>query len=326
MSGKMQWSKDTDGMAHPDESMLLAYTRQQSLDGSWSAVQQHVNDCKHCLRRCNEYKQISTGITETLAYFQRTQLYPSLADDVFEFIHNPAAAQLARQQRQTARRQRKRASGVSRAKWQPVRMMRLVSVVSVAVLAILFMTVGGGLLLNGLAFQAMNNQGRGNTITIAGQSNKARPTGIVWTPQATGPTRVTEPATPTSTSTPISTPSATATATSVTPQPLFAICSSSPFRLLICGSNLVAGNTVTVTVDIPGRASVPQRETTVDAQGKIKVSWYINICDIAQVTVHLHDQKVPLNISQVLQLQTSNTKYCIIVNPTPAVTTNQFIP
>src|SRR5207248_5917418 len=97
MSERMRWSRGSGGMEHPDDTMLLAYTRQQSLDEGWPSIHQHIDTCKDCQQRCIEYAKISAELTETLEHFQRNQYYPSLTES--EFIHNPAAVRLVRKQR-----------------------------------------------------------------------------------------------------------------------------------------------------------------------------------------------------------------------------------
>src|SRR5437660_5745075 len=99
MSGQMRRSGGSGGMEHPDDSILLAYTRQQVLDEDWSSIHQHIGTCKECDQRCMEYAKISAELSETLEHFQRNQSYPPLTESVFEFIHNPAAVRLARQLR-----------------------------------------------------------------------------------------------------------------------------------------------------------------------------------------------------------------------------------
>src|SRR2546423_14283757 len=58
-----------------------------------------------------EYEKISEELSEPLEHFQRNQSYPPLTESVFEFIHNPAAVRLARQQREQERRKRYPARG-----------------------------------------------------------------------------------------------------------------------------------------------------------------------------------------------------------------------
>src|SRR2546421_7266261 len=97
MSGQTWWSGSAGEMEHPDDSTLLAYTNQQYLDEGRSSIHQHIDVCKKCHQRCNEYAKISAELTETLEHFQRNQYYPSLTES--EFIHNPAAVRLVRKQR-----------------------------------------------------------------------------------------------------------------------------------------------------------------------------------------------------------------------------------
>src|SRR5258708_864653 len=51
MSGQTQLQEDVGAMAHSDDSVLLAYIRQQSLGASWSHIDQHISGCPHCRQR-----------------------------------------------------------------------------------------------------------------------------------------------------------------------------------------------------------------------------------------------------------------------------------
>src|SRR2546421_9481315 len=120
MSGQMRWSRSSVEMEHPDDSILLAYTREQALDEGWSSIRQHIDTCKECYQRSMEYAQISTELSETLEHFQSNQDYPPLAESVFELMHNPAAVRLARRQREEEKRVRYPAQGAKRVSFRPV--------------------------------------------------------------------------------------------------------------------------------------------------------------------------------------------------------------
>ena len=50
-------------MDHPDESMLLASTRQQP-DGCPGGVEQHITRCSTCHERYSEYQRINALLIE----------------------------------------------------------------------------------------------------------------------------------------------------------------------------------------------------------------------------------------------------------------------
>src|SRR6266516_6249192 len=248
MSGQKRWSKDAGGVEHPDSSILLAYVRQQSLDEDWSRVHQHINDCKQCSLHSSEYEQIGAGITQPLQHLQRTQFYPPLAANVLEFIHDPAAAQLARQQRQAKRR-------------QSVGWMRLVPT---GVAALLMLSMAVGIILHGMALQPNSNQQGGvNTVANHPLTSGGAGNGSVWTPAPGSTTTLPE--------------RATATPTANRDQPVLTLCEASQSHLVLCGSHLTAGDTLMVIVNVPdSRISIPSHMVKVDAKGTINVMWNIN--------------------------------------------------
>src|ERR1700737_1056172 len=111
MSGQTQLQERVDEMAHPDDSVLLAYIRQQFLDASWSHIDQHLSGCPHCHRRSIDFITTSKLLTESLQHFQQAHKYPSLVGDVIELLQNPVAARHVRRKRQRARLHEDRALG-----------------------------------------------------------------------------------------------------------------------------------------------------------------------------------------------------------------------
>src|SRR5260221_5987498 len=103
MSGQTQLQESVGEMAHPDDSVLLAYIRQQSLDTSWSHIDQHLSGCPHCHQRSIDFIATSKLLTVSLQHFQQAHKYPSLVGDVIELLQNPVAARHVRRKRQRAR-------------------------------------------------------------------------------------------------------------------------------------------------------------------------------------------------------------------------------
>ncbi len=121
MSGHM-WKQDKDGNSHPDDSDLLVYTSQQLFADSWENIQrqlageawerthQHIVRCTDCQRKCKEYTPVCATLRNNLTY--QMPAYPSIVEMLGEQIDNPAAAQVALQQRrqkQGTERQKSRA-------------------------------------------------------------------------------------------------------------------------------------------------------------------------------------------------------------------------
>lgn len=111
MSGQTRLQEDASVMAHPDDSVLLAYIRQQSLGASWSYIDQYISGCPHCHQRSIDLIATSKLLTESLQHFQQAHEYPSLVGDVIELLQNPVATRRVRCKRQRARLQEDLALG-----------------------------------------------------------------------------------------------------------------------------------------------------------------------------------------------------------------------
>ncbi|MFL5627772.1 MAG: hypothetical protein ACJ788_19505, partial [Ktedonobacteraceae bacterium] len=103
MSGQTGGQWDAGEMAHPDDSILLAYIRQQSLEARWSQLHQHIYGCAQCHQRYNDLTNIDALLNDSLQHFQPTPIDPSFVGNIFELIQNPAAARHFRRKRQRAR-------------------------------------------------------------------------------------------------------------------------------------------------------------------------------------------------------------------------------
>src|SRR5579859_901299 len=110
MSGQIRWPRDEDGIAHPDDSILLAFIRQQLLGKHGPDIDQHIAHCVKCQKRCNELRQPGKILEETL----QGNVLPLLQEDVaWDWLQSPAAAQLAYQRRQHERLQEDLALGLA---------------------------------------------------------------------------------------------------------------------------------------------------------------------------------------------------------------------
>lgn len=276
MSGHMRWSGNGNSIVHPDKSMLLAYTRRQSLGEAESYIRQHIKVCEECALCCDEYEQVSAGLQDTLEYWKRTSIYPSLAERVLEDIEDPAAAQLARRERQGERQYRNTASTIKR---QSLNWTRLLST-SVAVLVVI--AVFASLLVYKLPpLPNSNKQGGHPGISVPSHMSTATPTRSL-TPQATATIGVTTGV----------------TVTVGTQQFTLSICQVSPSSFTLCGSALKPGDVFEVTANVRGKGVLPQQRAVVSKDGKLTVRWNVNICSLNRVNVHLHNHKTSLEIAQ----------------------------
>ena len=58
MAGKKGWVRDKGGKEHPENSILLAYTRKQQLEDRLG-IHRHIDKCSHCLDKCGEFERSS---------------------------------------------------------------------------------------------------------------------------------------------------------------------------------------------------------------------------------------------------------------------------
>lgn len=271
-------------MVHPDKSMLLAYTRRQSLGEAESYIRQHIKACEECALCCNEYEQVSAGLQDTLEYWKRISVYPSLVERVLEDIEAPASAQLARRERQVERQYQNTASTTKR---QSLNWTRLLST-SVAVLVVI--AVFASLLVYKLSsLPNSNKQGGQQGILVPSHMSTATPTRSL-TPQATATLGVT----------------AGITVTAGTQQFTLSTCQVSPLSFTLCGSALKPGDVFEVTANVRGKGVLSQHTAVVSKDGKLTVRWNVNICSLNHVNVHLHSRKTSLDIAQSVPVSNRN--------------------
>jgi hypothetical protein len=245
MSGQMRWLRDVDGTVHPDDGILLAYIRKQSLGKGWLSIHHHVDVCKKCRQHCDEYKHIGEGLTEALGYFQQNQYYPPLAEGVFELIQNPSAAHLARR-----RRKRYLTRGT-------ILSLRLAPII-ILLLLLLFVAIvlaKGGPSLFGVH-------------TITGQMQKETSSTVTILAHLTPTVTVM--------------PKSSLTATPGMSQPAIKLCTTKfdriLFRVHVCGFNFTPGDKVELMAQITGGGFRARHLVIVDAQGTFQDFWTVNSC------------------------------------------------
>jgi hypothetical protein len=87
-------------MEHPEDSILLAYTRRQLAEHETEAIYQHLSVCSSCAERWKEYGQISSMLSKSLKSGYWKQPAGILIERVFAQIEAPEEARLVRVQKQ----------------------------------------------------------------------------------------------------------------------------------------------------------------------------------------------------------------------------------
>lgn len=280
-------------MVHPDDSILLAYTRRQSLGEDRPGIQYHIDNCKRCCQRCNEYAQISTELSATLKHFQYNQYYPPLAEGIIEYIQNPSAARLARQRREHTRRK----PYVMRGKRLSVVSFRGV-VISLAVLLLVFLFMA--IVFAGRGVPLLNHNWHFISVTQTSSFTTVKA-------HMVSPTVA-----------PHGSPTVPATLTSGTSHPAIRLCpiKSNKFlsRMGICGYNFTPGDKVELMAQTVGGTSRTPHVVTVDAQGSFQDFWAINTCNDYPITISVKDLTHESEV--VPELQNNQLGRCLSQNHT----------
>jgi hypothetical protein len=308
MPGQMWWLSDEDEKVHPDDSMLLAYIRWQLLDKSEPGIRQHIAHCEECQKRCNELRQPSDMLKETL---QRNSL-PLLQEDVtWDWLQSPEAAQIAYQRRQHERLHEDLALGIALLislplvlltltakavpallpyvrKLQPVprrggnRVMNFAQLMSIPVVAFLVLTLTAILVLAELnshyplnpfhSFSSITTTVVQSTVIVPAH---ATPTPAV-VPQS-GVTLTPNGSTPTLTECPLNTDKKTHH---------FGI-------FAVCGKNFKPNTKVELFVLFGDGSSKTRHPVTVDASGNFEDIWPISSCKDAPTTIIAQNVTLP---------------------------------
>ena len=311
MTRQTRWVRVLGGMEHPDDTMLLAYARQQNLGEDWPGISQHITYCKQCSLRCNELMDTGALLTETLAHFQRSQYYPSLVGGVLESIQNPAAARSRRQKYQQAPLTR----GLVRIK----QLMREASVPNLlkpgvrrpgmnatATLALFSISALLALLLLAVAIALAFSVATSGVLRPFQPSNTSMP--VVTQPRLTVPAHSSAVATVRPGNGPANNGSpavpATGTPAPGRPQPALRLCTTGLDRLLarirLCGSNFPPGDKLELIAQTPGSNS-RIRHVTVNTQGAFQDSWSINTCNSYPIAISVIDLTHPAEVVPELQ-------------------------
>jgi len=92
MSDQLGWTRDAEGIEHPDDTALLAFVREELSREKAQEVYRHFSECA----RCQEYCRVGRLLYRMQPAYE---VEASIAKQVFTYINNPASAWLARQRK-----------------------------------------------------------------------------------------------------------------------------------------------------------------------------------------------------------------------------------
>lgn len=302
MAGNTRWTRDKDGLEHPDDSDLLAYVRRQQLEDRLS-IRRHIEQCPFCRRKCSMFASDSETLS-VLARMRAYQQYPERTPgQTLEYVIS--AAQQPEPLGIRVLQQLRAVAGID---WprRPSKRMLVLRFSSAVALALLLVLLAFEMVL---AFQ---------------RCGFSLPFLFTHMQVSGGPANLSVVERHYSTPTP-SPAQGTATATSASPtaspgtRPYIEVCSTpdefAQYRLAICGYNFKPGDRVSLIVVIPGRLPVTRRALTVNAQGIFRDSWNItSSCKYLPAVISVHDMTHPAVHSNILE----NIEFPGCPMPTPS--------
>jgi hypothetical protein len=279
MAGKKGWVRVKVGKDHPENSILLAYTRKQQLEDQLG-IRCHIDECPRCFHKCGEFERdsIELGTLKQIqAHLDYSDVPPAL---LVARIESKYAKYERSVQVHPGRDIEHIQQEVSRSArlLKPERPVSFVSVHALLALIILTMLLVGGIVL---ALRVLHDEG-GPLFSSSGLIPVSQP-GLMSLP----PQQATTTINPGSmgTQSPTTTDSGQAETISVctTDQDWLAS------RLRICGSNFKPGDRVALLITMFGSDQPKQHHpVTVDGHGEFQVTIGINNCNVP-VAIQAHD-------------------------------------
>ena len=278
MAGKKGWVRDKGGKEHPENSILLAYTRKQQLEDRLG-IRRHIEQCPRCLHECSEFERTS-ALPGTLEQMQGCLDY---ADVPPVLLLSRIQVEYTKYERSLPARVMRRVEPIQRFGKRGLRAVpkigghikpeRPLSSMSfylafVVVVVMLLFAIG--------VVAAIHGGGPFNQYLIQPGATSVQPHDATQTAR----------------------PVATATHNPTTAglgqsKEYISICTTdvdrAQSRLRICGSNFKPGDKVALLVTMLGSGQPKQHHAvTVDALGEFQVTIPINNCNVP-VAVEAHD-------------------------------------
>jgi hypothetical protein len=291
---------NTNASEHLEDSVLLAYLRQQLDDRLSLRISQHIDieQCPRCSHRLNELSKVST-VLAVLGQMQAYQHYPEISvADTLEHVKS------ATNKRTTLQAYLSQINNRHRPRKTAVRWVSLPVAFALAILFTVAMLVFADLSVR----PWISGLTQGRTNTSQNYTTSYPPHHATPAPNLT--------LTSTARSEASATPVPTATATTVT-EPYLVVCSTrdkiAHWHLVICGYNFEAGTSV-VLVAFPGKIHLSPSNALVDKRGNFQVEWYIGNCGNLPATISVYT-KIDKS-TFVVKLQNISFGSCPPVTPT----------
>ena len=313
MPGQMWRSSDEDEKAHPDNSMLLAYIRRQSLGESGPDIRLNIAYCEKCQKRCNELRQPSDVLNETL----QSNSLPLLQDVAWDWLQSPEAAQSEYQRRQHKRLHEDLAVGIAlltrlplvllalsaqavhallpyMRKFKPEpwrsgnRVLNVAPLMSIPIVAFLVLTLTAILVLAALnshyqlnpfhSFSGIKTTVVQSTVIVPAHSTPAPAvvpqSGVTLTPGGSPPTLIQCPL------------------------------NNKTHRFGICGKNFKPNTKVELVVQFGDGSSKTRHPVTVDASGNFQDVWSISSCkDVPTIITAKNVTNPSVNLGELQNIQ-----------------------
>jgi hypothetical protein len=284
----VQWQGDVggDGMNHcPDDSVLLAYTRQQLQFEEYEAIRQHIHKCKYdCRQKFNDYVLLNDRL-DVLAMMQ--EQYPELLPSLQRRLQKEQVRQRALSARVDQNLRRVALTFAQHLK--PGKKLSFVSLPVALLLALLFLVVIVALAsrLNKIPTLSVQNRminvGSANATSVVAHRS-------VPTPLPTQ--RVAITSTVSANGSPTSAVTLTPTGMTVSQWSL-QVCTTpkeqKQHMLRICGTNFIPGDKVALVVALKGSQPVQYRPVMVDAQGNFHQTLSVPNCKVIPVAIYVLD-------------------------------------
>lgn len=264
-------------MAHPDDDVLLAYTREQLDKRLELIVQQHLKRCESCLQKCLQYQEDNRKL---IVVHEMRPAYPSIVDDVMQKVGQwrPSLAHRVSEKIYLLRQQLRRSliSSLSQRiekteRRQPV--LRFISLPSAVVLLLLITALVVGIVV--WAFSS-------GSVSSPSGPGSLHPNG--------GPQTAAVQPKPDPTAKPTSAPSTSGSPTSVptpsptkppTTKPYIYLCSTAAdlaqSYMRVCGDNFTAGHRVALFYTVAGSYRITHT-VIVDKQKHFEYVFTISNC------------------------------------------------